>query len=182
MWHIRAPLRIWKPRILRRLYARAILSRYQSATRKLFVYGLVHTQFLLFYNTLLCPRNSSEPIILCVMLLCPNKWVDCYRNVRETQWIPNKPKARRLWPTYRLTSVSVNTPSNSSLTQSQTKIVGTLKPNAVFPLLVLLSSLSKLFIAVWSANLVHQHWGDKETPKCPNHFDWDCSLRARENW
>ena len=41
--------------------------------------------------------------------------------------------------------------------------------------LVLTSSLSKLFIAVRSPNLVHQHWGDKETPKCPNHFDWDCS-------
>ena len=37
------------------------------------------------------------------------------------------------------------------------------------------SSLSKLFIAVRSPNLVHQHWGDKETPECPNHFDWDCS-------
>ena len=38
------------------------------------------------------------------------------------------------------------------------------------------SSLSKLFIAVRSPNLVHQHWGDKETLKCPNHFDWDCSF------
>ena len=36
------------------------------------------------------------------------------------------------------------------------------------------SSLSKLFMAVRSPNVVHQHWGDKETPKCPNHFDWDC--------
>ena len=60
--------------------------------------------------------------------------------------------------------------------QSQTKIVGTLKPNADFSVLVLPSSLSKLFIAVWSPNLVHQHWGDKETPKCPNHFHWDCSI------
>ena len=41
--------------------------------------------------------------------------------------------------------------------QSQTKIVGTLKLNAGFSLLVLPSSLSKLFIAVWSPNLVHQH-------------------------
>ena len=97
------------------------------------------------------------------------------RNVRKTQWTPNKPKARRLRPTYRLTSVSVNMPSNSSPTQSQTKIVGTLKPNAVFSILVLTSSLSKLFIAVRPPNPVHQHWGDKETPKCPNHFDWDCS-------
>ena len=64
---------------------------------------------------------------------------------------------------------------DSAELQSQTKIVGTLKPNAVFSLVVLPSSLSKLFIAVWSPNLVHQHWGDKETPKCPNHFDWDCS-------
>ena len=103
-----------------------MLSRYQSATRKLFVYGLLHTQFPLFSNTLLCPRNFCELVILCVMLLCPNNLVHCYRNVRETQWTPNKPKARRLWPTYRLTSVSVNTPSNSSPTQSQTKIVGTL--------------------------------------------------------
>ena len=22
---------------------------------------------------------------------------------------------------------------------------------------------------------VHQHWRDKETQKCPNNFDWDCS-------
>ena len=112
--------------ILRRWYARAILSRYQSATWKVFVYGLVHTQFLLFSNTLICPRNFCELVILCVMLLCPNNLVHCYRNVRETQWTPNKPKARRLWPIYRLTFVSVNTTSNSSPTQSQTKIVGTL--------------------------------------------------------
>ena len=152
-----------------------MLSCYQSATRKLFVYGLLHTRFPLFSNALLCPRNFCELVILCVMLICPNNLVHCYRNFRETQWTPNKPKARRLWPTYRLTSVSVNTPSNSSPTQSQTKIVGTLLPNAVFSLLLLTSSLSKLFIAVRSPNLVHQHWGDKETPKCPNHFDWDCS-------
>ena len=60
--------------------------------------------------------------------------------------------------------------------QSQTKIVGALRPNAVFFLLVLPLSLSKLFIAVQSPNLVHQHWGDKETQKCPNNFEWDCSL------
>ena len=141
----------------------------------------MHTQFLLFSNTLLCPRNFCELVILCVMLLCPNNLVHCYRNVRETQWMPNKPKARRLWPTYRLTSVSVNTPSNSSPTQSQTKIVGTLQPNAVFFLLVLTSSLSKLFIALRSPNLVHQHWGDKKTPKCPNHFDWDCSAKLAKD-
>ena len=41
--------------------------------------------------------------------------------------------------------------------QSQTKIVGTLWPNAVFSLLVLTSSLSKLLIVVRSPNLVHQH-------------------------
>ena len=109
-----------------------MLSRYQSATRKLFVYGLLHTQFPLFSNTLLCPRNFCELVILCVMLLCPNNLVHCYRNVRKTQWTPNKPKARPLWPTYILTSVSVNTRSNSSPTHSQTKIVATLKPNAVF--------------------------------------------------
>ena len=96
-----------------------ILSRYQSATSKLLVYGLLHTQFLLSSNTLLCPRNFYELVILCVVLLCPNNLVHCYRNVRETQWTPNdKPKARCLWPTYRLTSVSVNTPSNSSPTHS----------------------------------------------------------------
>ena len=64
----------------------------------------------------------------------------------------------------------------SLLLQSQTKIVGTLRPNAVCFLLVLPLSLSKLFIAVRSPNLVHQHWGDKETRKCPNNFDWDCRL------
>ena len=60
--------------------------------------------------------------------------------------------------------------------ESQTKIVGTLRPNAIFFLLLLPLSLSKLFIAVQSPNLVHQHWGDKETQKCPNNFDWDCSM------
>ena len=34
--------------------------------------------------------------------------------------------------------------------------------------------LVPLNIAVQSPNLVHQHWGDKETQKCPNNFDWDC--------
>ena len=65
--------------------------------------------------------------IRCNSLLCPNNlvhFIHYYRNVRETQWIPNKPKARRLWPTYRLTSVSVNTPSNSSPIQSQSKWLG----------------------------------------------------------
>ena len=37
-------------------------------------------------------------------------------------------------------------------------------------------SLPKLFIAVQSPNLVHQHWGDKETQTCPNNFHWECSL------
>ena len=60
--------------------------------------------------------------------------------------------------------------------QSQTKIVGALRPNAVNFLLVLPLSLSKLFIAAQSPNLVYQHWGDKETQKCPNNFEWDCSM------
>ena len=41
--------------------------------------------------------------------------------------------------------------------QSQTKIVGALRPNAVNFLLVLPLSLSKLFIAAQSPNLVYQH-------------------------
>ena len=41
--------------------------------------------------------------------------------------------------------------------QSQTKIVGTLPPNAVFSLLARLLVLPMLFIAVNSPNLVHQH-------------------------
>ena len=83
----------------------------------------------------------------------------------------------------RVFTVFVNTPSNSSPTHSQTKIVGTLKPDAVFFRLVLPLSLSKLFIAVQSANLIHQHWGDMETQKCPNNFDWDCSnLVPRVSW
>ena len=60
--------------------------------------------------------------------------------------------------------------------------VGTLRPNAVFFLLVPPLSLSKLFIAVQSPNLVQQHWGDKEAQKCPNNFDWDSSLGAQEDW
>ena len=54
------------------------------------MYGLVHTEFLLFSNTLLCPRNFCEMVILCVMLLCPNNLVHCYRKVRETRWTPPK--------------------------------------------------------------------------------------------
>ena len=49
-----------------------------------------------------------------------------------------------------------------------------------FFLVVLPLSLLKLFIAVQSPNLVHQHWGDKETQKCPNNFDWDCRRILRE--
>ena len=49
-----------------------------------------------------------------------------------------------------------------------------------FFLVVLPLSLSKLFIAVQSPNLVHQHWGDKETQKSPNNFDWDCRRILRE--
>ena len=45
----------------------------------------------------------------------------------------------------------------SSKLQSQTKIVGTLRPNPVFSLLVLPLFLSKLFIAAQSPNLVPQH-------------------------
>ena len=57
--------------------------------------------------------------------------------------------------------------------QSQTKIVGTLPSNAVFffSLLARLLVLPMLFIAVNSANLVHQHWVGKTTAKCPNNFD-----------
>ena len=56
------------------------------------------------------------------------------------------------------------------------KYLGHFSQTLFFPFLCSISSLSKLFIAVRSPNLVHQHWGDKETPKCPNHFDWDCSF------
>ena len=55
--------------------------------------------------------------------------------------------------------------------QSQTKIVGTLSPNAVFSLLVPLLGLPMLIIAVNSPNLAHQHWEGKKTAKCPNNFD-----------
>ena len=41
--------------------------------------------------------------------------------------------------------------------QFQTKIVETLRPNAVFSLLMHPLSLSNLFVAVHSPNLVHQH-------------------------
>ena len=86
-----------------------MLSRYQSAPRKLFVYGLLHTQFPLFSNTLLCPRNFCELVILYFMLSCPNNLVHCYRNVRETQWTPNKPKARRIDWLYHTTARYLDT-------------------------------------------------------------------------
>ena len=54
------------------------------------------------------------------------------------------------------------------------KWLGHFNQTLFFFLLVLPSSLSKLFRAVRSPNLVRQHWGYKETPKCPNHCDWDC--------
>ena len=150
-----------------------LLSRYQSPTWKLFVYSLVHTQFLLFSNTLLLKKISANWTFML--------W--CYAKITQftaietlvKQWTPQQTKSLYLWPTYRLTSISVTTPSNSSPTHSQTKIVGTLKPNAVFFLLVLPLSLSKLFIAVQSPNLVHQHWADRERQKCPNNFERHCS-------
>ena len=49
------------------LYCHAII-RPLDRSRKLFVYGLVHTQFFLFFNTLFCPRNFCELVILCVLL------------------------------------------------------------------------------------------------------------------
>ena len=60
---------------------------------------------------------------------------------------------------------------NAQTLQSQTKIVGTLPPNAVFWLLARLLVLPMLFIAVNSPNLAHQHWEGKKTAKCPKNFD-----------
>ena len=60
---------------------------------------------------------------------------------------------------------------NAQTLQSQTKIVGTLPPNAVFWLLARLLVLPMLLIAVNSPNLAHQHWEGKKTAKCPNNFD-----------
>ena len=55
--------------------------------------------------------------------------------------------------------------------QSQTKIVGTLPPNAVFSLLAHLLILSLMFfIAVNSTILAHQHWEGKKTAKCLQQF------------
>ena len=38
--------------------------------------------------------------------------------------------------------------------------------------------MQKNFVKIWIPNLVHQHWVDKGTQKCPNmyNFDWDCVL------
>ena len=60
---------------------------------------------------------------------------------------------------------------NAQTLQSQTKIVGTLPPNAVFWLLARLLVLPMLLIAVNSPNLAHQHWEGKKTAKCSNNFD-----------
>ena len=49
-------------------------------------------------------------------------------------------------------------PKSYSNLQSQTKIVGTLPPNAVLSLLARLLVLPMLVIAVNSTNFAHQHW------------------------
>ena len=59
--------------------------------------------------------------------------------------------------------------------QSQTKIVATLPPNAVFSLLTRLLVLPMLVITGNSPNVAHHHREGKKTAKCPNNFDWDCS-------
>ena len=64
--------------------------------------------------------------------------------------------------------------------QSQTKIVGTLNANPFFSFPVLPFSLPMLFIAIQSANRVHQHWEEKKTQKRPNNFDCDCSFSLRK--
>ena len=109
--------------------------------------------FIFQYST--AQKHFFELDILCVIVLCYAKITQftAIETFVKHNGHPNKPKAFRLWPTYRLTSVYVNTPSKSSLTQSQTKIVGTLRPKAVFFVLMLLLSLSKLFIAVQSVLL-----------------------------
>ena len=60
--------------------------------------------------------------------------------------------------------------------QSRTKIVGTVNAEAFFSLPVLSFSLPMLFIAIQSANRVHQHWREENTQQRPNNFDWDCVL------
>ena len=46
-----------------------------------------------------------------------------------------------------------------------------------FCLLARFLSLTMLFIALNSPNLVHQYWEGQETVKCPNSFDWDCIFK-----
>ena len=60
--------------------------------------------------------------------------------------------------------------------QSRTKIVGTVNAEAFFSFPVLSFSLPMLFIAIQSANRVHQHWREENTQQRPNNFDWDCVL------
>ena len=67
----------------------------------------------------------------------------------------------------------VNNSERKQELQSQTKIFGTLPPNAVFLFLARLLVLSMLFTAVNSPNLAQ----GKRTVKCPNNLDWDCSKR-----
>ena len=55
--------------------------------------------------------------------------------------------------------------------QSQTKIVRTLPPNAIFSLLGRLLVLPMLIIAVNSPKLARQLWKGKKTAKCPKKFD-----------
>ena len=77
-----------------------------------------------------------------------------------------------LWSMMQLWYINV---SKVCHLQSQTKIVGTVNAKAVFSLPVLSFSLPMLFIAIQSANRVHQHWREENTQQRPNNFDWDCS-------
>ena len=102
-------------------------------------------------------KHFCELDILCVIVLCQNNSVHRYRNVRETQWTPQQSKSPSLVTDLEFNLRICQHTFKFLPDTASDNIVGTLGPNAVFPLLVLLLSLSKLFIAVQSPNLVHQH-------------------------
>ena len=67
-------------------------SRYQSLTQKLFVFRLLHTQFLLFSNTLLPQKNSANWTFF--VLLCDAKITQftAIETFTKHNGRPNKPK------------------------------------------------------------------------------------------
>ena len=107
-----------------------------------------------------------------------NNSVHCCRNVRKIT-IHTPTHYEGVWPNYKLTSVFVHSSSNSlnsffkSLRQKQ---FWHFHPTLFFFCFWPISSSSQCCFLQLNPNLAHQHWEGKKTAKCPNNFDWDCTI------